>query len=115
ARHRRGSRAMSFVDKNFPILLALVGIGWFLTRQRYGLRVAVLLAASLYFYGRWWWLAVILAYCVADWATGVLLERSAHRRAVRAAVLATGVGFNVAVLAFWKYTPLLASSAHALF
>jgi alginate O-acetyltransferase complex protein AlgI len=104
---------VSFVDRNFPILVALVLLGWWLTRKRYGPRVAVLLAASLYFYGygRWWWLGIMAGYCVVDWLTGLRLERGARPRLT----LALGVGFNVAVLAFWKYTPLLAATSHELF
>jgi D-alanyl-lipoteichoic acid acyltransferase DltB (MBOAT superfamily) len=96
---------MSFVDKQFAVFLAVVLLLWFLTRGRYALRVAMLLVASLVFYGygRWWWLAIMLGYCVVDWGTGRWLERTRHPKAV----LALGVGFNLGVLSFWKYTPLL--------
>jgi alginate O-acetyltransferase complex protein AlgI len=99
---------MSFIDKHFALFLAAVLLFWFLTRGRYALRLAVLLVASLFFYGygRWWWLAIILAYCLVDWGTGRWLERTSRRQAV----LALGVGFNVGVLCFWKYTPLLMST-----
>ena len=99
---------MSFVDIHFVYFLAAVLLLWFITRGRYALRLAVLLVASLFFYGygRWWWLAIILAYCVADWGTGRWLGRTRHRQAV----LALGVGFNVGVLCFWKYTPLVLST-----
>ena len=99
---------MNFVDVHFAYFLAAVLVLWFLTRGRYALRLAVLLLASLFFYGygRWWWLAIILTYCLVDWGTGRWLERTRHRQAV----LALGVGFNVAVLCFWKYTPLVLST-----
>jgi D-alanyl-lipoteichoic acid acyltransferase DltB (MBOAT superfamily) len=104
---------MSFVDKNFPVFLAIVLVLWLATRGRYTLRVGVLLGASLVFYGygRWWLIPIILGYCVVDWGTGLLLERTRYRRSV----LALGVGFNVIVLSFWKYTPLLVTTFTELF
>jgi alginate O-acetyltransferase complex protein AlgI len=96
---------MIFVDNQFAYFLAVVLLLWWLTRGRYALRLAVLLLASLFFYGygRSWWLAIILAYCVVDWGTGRWLERTSRPRTV----LALGLSFNVGVLCFWKYTPLL--------
>ncbi len=103
---------MTFVDKNFPILLAALLLLWFCARGRYWTRLGLLLVASFYFYGyqHGWWLAVMLGYCVVDWGTGLWLERTRHRRAV----LALGVSFNLTVLCFWKYTPLLLSTLTAL-
>jgi alginate O-acetyltransferase complex protein AlgI len=96
---------VSFVDRQFAIFLAIVFVLWLLTKGRYNLRLAMLLGASLVFYGygRWWLLLVILGYCVVDWGTGQWLTRTRYK----GPVLALGVGFNVAVLSFWKYTPLL--------
>ena len=99
---------MSFVDNKFALFLAVVVFLWFLARGRYALRLGILLVASLFFYGygRWWWLAVILGYCVVDWGTGRWLERTSRRETV----LSLGLGFNIGVLCFWKYTPLLLST-----
>jgi alginate O-acetyltransferase complex protein AlgI len=57
------------------------------------------------FYGfhHWPLLFLLLAYCVVDWAVGLRLERSARPRLW----LGLGVAFNLAVLGYWKYTPLL--------
>jgi D-alanyl-lipoteichoic acid acyltransferase DltB (MBOAT superfamily) len=70
---------------------------------------ALLLAASLLFYA---WrhgdlLPILLLYCVVDWGVARWLARTRRPRAV----LALGVGFNLAVLAFYKYTPLLVTTA----
>ncbi len=96
---------MSFIQKDFAWFLLIVFGLWWLARGKYVLRMAVLLAASLFFYarGHWWFLIIILAYSAADWGTALWLERTQRRRLA----LATGVGFNLAILCFWKYTPLL--------
>ncbi len=96
---------MSFIQRDFAwFLLVAFGLWWF-ARGKYALRMAVMLATSLFFYarGHWWFLAIIMAYSAADWGTALWLERTQRRRLA----LATGVGFNLAILCFWKYTPLL--------
>ena len=64
-----------------------------------------MLTGSLLFYAynRWWTIVVILGYCFVDWRIGLLLSRVEHRQLV----LTIGVTFNVALLAFWKYAPLV--------
>jgi alginate O-acetyltransferase complex protein AlgI len=103
---------MSFIQIAFGYFLPIVYGLWMLVRDRYLLAVPLLLTASLLFYGynQWWVLPIILSYCFVDWLTGVWLERTNHRRLV----LAAGVTFNLAVLCFWKYTPLLVETAAAL-
>src|SRR5262245_39688824 len=104
---------MSFVQLEFAYFLPVVFGVWLLVRTRYAFAVGWLLAASLFFYGyrQWWVLPIILGYCLVDWLTGLWLERSERPRLA----LAVGVGFNVLVLCFWKYTPLLVETAAALF
>ena len=99
---------MSFVDRDFAWFLPLALALWFATRSRPSLRTGLMLALSLFFYGKghWWVLLIMGAYCLVDWQTGLLLQRSARRRVV----LACGVGFNLAVLCFWKYTPLIVNT-----
>ena len=94
---------MSFLDKQFLYFLPVAIALWYGARGYYGLRVALLTAASLVFYGyrHWWMILVVLAYALVDWAAGRGL---ATRR--RPWVLALGVGFNLALLCLWKYTPL---------
>ena len=96
---------MSFVRLEFALFLPLVLGVWLLLRERPRLALAWLLGASLFFYGygQRWVVPIILAYCLVDWLTGRWLERTPRRRLV----LALGVGFNLAVLCFWKYTPLV--------
>ena len=104
---------MSFVQVSFAIFLTIVFGVWLLVRGHYAVAGTWLLVASLYFYGfrQWWVLSIILSYCLVDWLTGVWLHRTQYRRLA----LGLGVGFNLLVLCFWKYTPLLLQSAATLF
>src|SRR5262245_56924098 len=104
---------MSFVQIVFAYFLPIVFGVWLLLRSRYAFAVGWLLAASLFFYGykQWWVLLIILGYCLVDWLTGLWLQNTARRRLV----LTLGVGFNLLVLCFWKYTPLLVDTAATLF
>ena len=103
---------MSFTQAEFAALLPIVFFGWLVVRNRYAIALAWLLAGSLFFYGfrQWWVLSVILGYCLVDWLTGIWLQRTQRRRLV----LAAGVGFNLLVLCFWKYTPLLVETMSTL-
>jgi len=96
---------MTFTELPFWELTAVVFCLWLAVRHNYRATVGVLLAGSVVFYGyhRWQLLFLILSYCVVDWATALWLERSARPRLV----LGMGVSFNLLVLAYWKYTPLL--------
>src|SRR5688572_27550999 len=96
---------MSFIQLAFAAFLPVVFGVWLLVRSRYAFAVGWLLAASLFFYGykQWWVLPIILGYCLVDWLTGLWLQNTARRRLV----LALGVGFNLLILCFWKYTPLI--------
>jgi alginate O-acetyltransferase complex protein AlgI len=100
---------MSFEDRPFLILFAVTYALWWVARRRERAAVGVLLAASLVYYGHnhWRLLPILLAYCVVDWAVALRVERG-HRPRLWAAL---GVTFNVAVLAFYKYTPLAATTA----
>ena len=104
---------MSFIQVQFAIILPIVFGVWLIVRRHYAIAAIWLLGASLYFYGyrQWWVLWVILGYCLVDWLTGLCIERTRYRRLA----LALGVGFNIAVLCFWKYTPLLLQTTAGLF
>jgi D-alanyl-lipoteichoic acid acyltransferase DltB (MBOAT superfamily) len=95
---------MNFTELPFLWLLLAVYVLWLLCRGRERLRLGVLLAGSLVFYGYYapWLLLLLGAYCVVGWAVGLWVARS--RRP--GLVLALGVGFNLAGLCYWKYTPL---------
>jgi alginate O-acetyltransferase complex protein AlgI len=103
---------MNFTDSSFLLLLAVVFALWLLFRGSYKARVAILLGGSLWFYGyrHEWLLGLLLAYCVINWAVGLWIDT--RRRAGLALFL--GVGFNLGLLAFWKYTPLLIQSVAGL-
>ena len=96
---------MSFAQGEFALFLPVAFGVWLLIRTRYAFALGWLLAASLYFYSfkQLWVLPIILGYCLVDWLTGLWLEKTQRRRLV----LTLGVGFNLLILCFWKYTPLL--------
>jgi alginate O-acetyltransferase complex protein AlgI len=96
---------MSFEDRPFLILFAVTYVLWWFCRHRERMAVALLLSASLIFYGHKHWelLPILLAYCVVDWATALLIARGRRPRLW----MTLGVTFNLAVLAFYKYTPLV--------
>jgi alginate O-acetyltransferase complex protein AlgI len=100
---------LSFVDRDFVYFLAVVFGLWMIVRRRYPWSIGVLLAASFVFYGyrQWWVLPILASYCLINWWIGIRLRLTSRPRLV----LALGVGFNLLVLAFWKYTPLLVSTA----
>src|SRR5262249_49738661 len=96
---------MSFVHPDFIWFFPLVWCGWRFLRGHYTMRVMLLLVASLVFYG---WnrpavIPIIVAYALVDWAVGVCLQNTSRRRLV----LTLGLTFNLGVLCFWKYTPLV--------
>jgi D-alanyl-lipoteichoic acid acyltransferase DltB (MBOAT superfamily) len=103
---------MTFTEKPFLVLLLATYALWLLCRGHDRLKVLVLLAASLTFYAYHAWPLVflILAYCLVDWAAGLWIGRS--RRPWLPLTL--GVTFNLAGLAYWKYTPLLLRTAAGL-
>jgi D-alanyl-lipoteichoic acid acyltransferase DltB (MBOAT superfamily) len=104
---------MSFVQTAFAFFLPVVFGVWLLVRRHYTVAAVWLLVASLVFYGfgQWWALWIILLYCLVDWLAGLAIARTEYRRLS----LALGVGFNLFVLCFWKYTPLLLQTGASLF
>jgi alginate O-acetyltransferase complex protein AlgI len=96
---------VTFTRLPFLILLLVTYGLWVVCRKRYGAKLVVMLAASLVFYGynQWRLLPLITAYCLVDWGVARWVERS-RRPGV---ALAAGVAFNLGVLAYWKYTPML--------
>jgi alginate O-acetyltransferase complex protein AlgI len=99
---------MSFEDRPFLILFAVTYLLWWAVRRRERVAVGLLLSASLVFYGHnhWGLLPILAAYCVVDWAVARRIERGRLPRLW----VTVGVTFNLAVLAFYKYTPLVATS-----
>jgi alginate O-acetyltransferase complex protein AlgI len=106
---------MSFVDKEFIYFLLVFAAVWHFTRGRYELKLASMLVLSLAFYGfhRWWLVILIGAYCVADWAAALAIERAKSSQGKKLALVA-GLAFNLGVLAAWKYTPLLIVTVNSL-
>ncbi|MCS6849754.1 MAG: MBOAT family protein [Gemmataceae bacterium] len=96
---------MTFTEGNFWCLTAVTFFFWRLCRGNHRLTVALFLSASLVFYGfhHWRLVPLLLAYCVVDWAAACGMARGRRPRLY----LTLGVTFNLALLAYWKYTPLL--------
>jgi alginate O-acetyltransferase complex protein AlgI len=99
---------VSFEQKPFLILFAVTFVAWLLVRHRERGTVTLLLAASLVFYAHnhWFLLPILFAYCVVNWLVAVRTERSSRPRLV----MLLGVAFNLLVLCYYKYTPLLLQS-----
>src|SRR5262245_28436531 len=96
---------MTFTELPFWILTVIVFLLWLRCRHNYRATVVLLLTASVVFYGFHYWplLFLLLTYCVVDWGTALWVEHSRRPRLV----LGLGVAFNLVVLCYWKYTPLL--------
>ena len=99
---------MRFEATPFVILVVVTYGLWLLVRRRERVAVGLLVAASLVFYGHQHWklLPILFAYCLVDWAVGVWLERTRRPRLI----LALGVSFNLSVLCFFKYVPMLVTT-----
>lgn len=99
---------MSFEEKPFLILLLVTYALWLLVRRNESRAVVLLVVASLVFYGynHWKLLPLLTTYCFVNWCIALGIEWGRHPRGV----LTFGVVFNLAVLCFYKYTPLVAQS-----
>lgn len=99
---------MSFEQPSFVLLMLVVYALWLWVRYRESHAVALLLTSSLLFYGHnnWKFLPLLGLFCVVNWAVGIWLDSTSRRRLV----LTLGVGFNLTVLSFFKYTPMLVST-----
>ena len=99
---------MSFEDRPFLILFAITYVLWWIVRRRERPAVVLLLTSSLVFYGfnQWYLLPILLTYCVLNWAVAIWTERSRRPRLW----MTLGVTFNLTVLCFYKYTPLVVNT-----
>jgi D-alanyl-lipoteichoic acid acyltransferase DltB (MBOAT superfamily) len=99
---------VTFVESEFAAFMAVFLLLWWAARGSYQWRLGVMLVLSLVFYGfhHWWFVPVILVYCLVDWGAALLMERRVNKKVV----LALGVGINLTALSFWKYTPLIATT-----
>lgn len=103
---------MTFTDPSFWWLAAVTFAIWFVLRGRYWVVLGSLAIASLVYYGHdhWWLVFLILSYCIVNWSVALWTFRSKSPRLATA----IGVSFNLIVLAFWKYTPLLLTTLAGL-
>src|SRR5262249_38095886 len=107
-----GRAAMTFTETPFLILALAAYAVWLATRRGRGLALPALLLASLVFYGHnhWRLLPLLLCTCLANWWVGRALAGSARPRLL----LGLGVAFNLGLLAWFKYTPLVAGTLDGL-
>ncbi|HEV3083860.1 MAG TPA: MBOAT family O-acyltransferase [Gemmataceae bacterium] len=96
---------MTFTETPFWILTCIVFGLWLVFRRNYRISIGLLLASSVVFYGYHQpaLLLLIFAYCVVNWGVALLTERSRRPRLM----LGLGVAFNLLLLGYWKYTPML--------
>jgi alginate O-acetyltransferase complex protein AlgI len=75
----------------------------------------LLLVASYYFYAAWDWrfLGLLVASTLVDYTCGLLLARTETTPRRRVLIVAS-LGFNLTVLAFFKYFNFFAENLHAL-
>src|SRR5215210_6891312 len=75
----------------------------------------LLLAASYYFYAAWDWrfLGLLAASTIVDFTCGLLLNRTAAKQR-RRLLLCASLGFNLALLGFFKYFNFFADSLQTL-
>ncbi|MBI2191846.1 MAG: MBOAT family protein [Planctomycetes bacterium] len=104
---------MLFNTLDFALFFAVVLALYFLLPE--GWRRALLLAASLFFYGYWDWrfLGLMAASILAAYVAGRVIESSVAARRRRAA-LWVGIAFNLLLLGVFKYFNFFADSLAAL-
>jgi D-alanyl-lipoteichoic acid acyltransferase DltB (MBOAT superfamily) len=103
---------MTFTETPFWILTCIVFGLWLVFRRNYRISIGLLLASSVVFYGYHQpaLLLLIFAYCVVNWGVALLTERSRRPRLM----LGLGVAFNLLLLGYWKYTPMLLATCARL-
>jgi len=95
---------------DFGLFLAIVLASFYALPRRY--RTPMLLLASYYFYLRWngWYVVFLVFLTVTDFAIALRLEHTRYRKAL----LAIGIGLNLAFLGAFKYTNFVTSSLFAI-
>lgn len=104
-----------FICLYLPVVLT--GFFW-LARWSHRMAATGLTAASLFFYG-WWnpaYVGLLLGSICFNYSMGVMLAREAARPEVdrRAWLLALGVGSNLALLGYYKYSNFFLDSANSV-
>ena len=92
---------MSFVSVAFLVFLPIVFAVYWLLQRQLTLQNLSLLLASYVFYGWWDWrfLLLILLTSFSSYTSGLLLRRSAYKRAI----LTLNICLNLGILGFFKY------------
>ena len=105
---------MIFTEPIFLVFLALTFSLYWILKGRES-RLAVLLIASIVFYGWWDWrfLALIGWVIVVSWAVALAAARLRPQSAGRRILLTTAIASHLGVLATFKYFGFFAASAAA--
>jgi len=104
-----------FTDFTFFIFLAVVFAGYWLLQDKEE-RLGLLLIASTVFYGWWDWrfLGLIGAVILVSWAVAKFVSKRHPGDQVRRYALIGGIGFNLSVIAAFKYFGFFAESARTM-
>ncbi len=99
-------RSMEFNSRAFAYFFVLVAFALFLAMGKNHLRTSLVLAASVYFYLSWetWPLLLMLGTVVVDYSAGRMIYRSRKRGGRGTVYLLASLGYNLGVLAFFKYS-----------
>jgi alginate O-acetyltransferase complex protein AlgI len=102
---------MNFVSVEFFVLLAIVLCLLAFTSHR--VQNAILLLASLVFYGWLYWkyLALMIIISTIDYVCGLGMDRHPNRRRL---LLISGLSANLLILAYFKYINFLIDSLNAI-
>jgi len=105
-----------FHTQQYGLFLLGVFVAFWSLRKLPGLRLPLLLVASLYFYSRHGvrWLSLLLVVSTLDWAIALAIGRSSSRTA-RRALVALGVSANLVTLGVFKYASMVLETVHTLF
>lgn len=106
---------MIFTDFTFFIFLTAVFAGYWLLQDKEE-RLSLLLIASTVFYGWWDWrfLGLIGAVILVSWAVAKFVSKRHPGDQVRRYTLIGGIGFNLSVIAAFKYFGFFAESARTM-
>ncbi len=107
-----------FIFFFLPItLLGFICIRRFEPVSRYQPSIFWLVAASLFFYG--WWnpanLILIIVSILFNYGWGYLLGHDQFSQKLRKSLLILGIGFNLALIGYYKYAHFLGENLNSLF
>jgi D-alanyl-lipoteichoic acid acyltransferase DltB (MBOAT superfamily) len=104
---------MTFIQLDYLFLFLPIVVFLYYLFRTTALANVIILLASYYFYGSGglWFLAPLMVTSLIDFFVGLKLD-AVQRQRYRKALLITSLVANLGLLAFFKYTPWLISSAN---